>query len=160
MRYFENLMNTDMKEKILFCLMLIVPFVAGAQSVDNLQGPDSAALIVQPSDETQYLLVYYSDRYVDSLVRDIGADEVELDNLYTALDDYAFYLYKCTSKLESSGLPYFSVDSDRRVYIAAADKWLSNRNRGFVVIAVSPDGRIEYEAPLDFLNKSDNLEEE
>ena len=115
---------------------------------------------MQPSDETQYLLVYYSDRYVDSLVRDIGADEVELDNLYTALDDYAFYLYKCTSKLESSGLPYFSVDSDRRVYIAAADKWLSNRNRGFVVIAVSPDGRIEYEDPLNFLHKSDNLEEE
>ena len=149
-----------MKEKILFCLMFVASFVVGAQNVDGSQRPDSAALIVQPSDETQYLLVYYSDRYVDSLVRDIGADEVELDNLYTVLDDYAFYLYKCTSKLESSGLPYFSVDSDRRVYIAAADKWLSNRNRAFVVIAVSPDGRIEYEDPLNFLHKFDILEEE
>ena len=150
----------DMKELISFCLLLFVPFVAGAQSDDSLQGPDTAALIVQPSDETQYLLVYYSDRYVDSLVRDIGADEVELDNLYTALDDYAFYLSECTNRLESSGLPFFAVDSDRRVYIAAADKWLSNRDRGFVVIAVSPDGRIEYEDPLNFLYKSDNLKEE
>ena len=149
-----------MKELISFCLLLFVPFVAGAQSDDSLQGPDTAALIVQPSDETQYLLVYYSDRYVDSLVRDIGADEVELDNLYTALDDYAFYLSECTNRLESSGLPFFAVDSDRRVYIAAADKWLSNRDRGFVVIAVSPDGRIEYEDPLNFLYKSDNLKEE
>ena len=137
-----------MKELISFCLLLFVPFVAGAQSDDNLQRSDSTVMVL-------HLLVYYSDRYVDSLVRDIGADEVELDNLYTALDDYAFYLYKCTSKLESSGLPYFSVDSDRRVYIAAADKWLSNRDRGFVVIAVSPDGRIEYEDPLNFLYKSD-----
>ena len=150
----------DMKELISFCLLLFVPFVAGAQSDDSLQRPDSTVMVLQPSDEMQYLLVYYSDRYVDSLVRDIGADEVELDNLYTVLDDYAFYLYKCTSKLESSGLPFFAVDSDRRVYIAAADKWLSNRDRGFVVIAVSPDGRIEYEDPLNFLYKSDNLKEE
>jgi len=150
----------DMKELISFCLLLFVPFVAGAQSDDSLQRSDSTVMVLQPSDEMQYLLVYYSDRYVDSLVRDIGADEVELDNLYTVLDDYAFYLYKCTSKLESSGLPFFAVDSDRRVYIAAADKWLSNRDRGFVVIAVSPDGRIEYEDPLNFLYKSDNLKEE
>ena len=150
----------DMKELISFCLLLFVPFVAGAQSDDNLQRSDSTVMVLQPSDEMQYLLVYYSDRYVDSLVRDIGADEVELDNLYTALDDYAFYLSECTNRLESSGLPFFAVDSDRRVYIAAADKWLSNRDRGFVVIAVSPDGRIEYEDPLNFLYKSDNLKEE
>lgn len=149
-----------MKELISFCLLLFVPFVAGAQSDDNLQRSDSTVMVLQPSDEMQYLLVYYSDRYVDSLVRDIGADEVELDNLYTALDDYAFYLSECTNRLESSGLPFFAVDSDRRVYIAAADKWLSNRDRGFVVIAVSPDGRIEYEDPLNFLYKSDNLKEE
>lgn len=152
----NNVTYTDMKEKILFCLMLVASFVAGAQSVDGLQGPDSAALIVQPGDETQYLLVYYSDRYVDSLVRDIGADEVELDNLYAALDDYAFYLNECTNRLENSGLPFFAVDSDTRVYVAATGKWLPAANQGFVVVAVSPDGSVDYIDPLDFLSRQDD----
>lgn len=152
----NNVTHTDMKEKILFCLMLVASFVAGAQNVDGLQQPDSTAFVLQPSDETQYLLVYYSDRYVDSLVRDIGADEVELDNLYAALDDYAFYLNECTNRLGNSGLPFFAVDSDTRVYIAATGKWLPVANQGFVLIAVSPDGSVEYIDPLDFLSRQDD----
>ena len=152
----NNVIHTDMKEKILFCLMLVASFMAGAQNVDGSQQPDSTAFLLQPSERTQYLLIYYSDRYVDSLVRDIGADEVELDNLYAALDDYAFYLNECTNRLENSGQPFFAVDSDARVYVAVTGKWLPVANQGFVLIAVSPDGSVEYINPIDFLSRQDD----
>ena len=62
-----------MKRLFIILALMLSCFVAKAQS---------DTIFIAPSQDTQYVLVSYSDAFVDSLVRDCGADEQELDDLY------------------------------------------------------------------------------
>ncbi|MBO7490264.1 MAG: hypothetical protein J6T88_08310 [Bacteroidales bacterium] len=116
---------------ILFALMLSC-IVAKAQN---------DTIVLATSQDTQYVLVYYSDAFVDSLVRDCGADETELDDLYTALDDYAFYLHQCSQKLDSLGIKYLQADNDTRIYLREEKRWLTLPYRNFVGVLVYVRGK-------------------
>lgn len=101
----------------------------------------SDTIFLAPSQDTQYVLVSYSDAFVDSLVRDCGADEQELDDLYVALDDYAFYLSQCSQKLDSLGIIYFTADNDSRIYLLEEKRWLNLPYRNFVGVLVYVYGK-------------------
>ncbi len=98
-------------------------------------------VFLAPSQDTQYVLVFYSDAFVDSLIRDCGADEQELDNLYVALDDYALYLNQCSQKLDSLGIIYFTADNDSRIYLLEEKRWLAFPYRNFVGVLVFVYGK-------------------
>ena len=116
---------------ILFSLML--SFVVAKAQNDTV--------ILAPSQDTQYVLVYYSDAFVDSLVRDCGANETELDDLYTALDDYGFYLNQCSEKLDTLDIKYLVADNDSRIYLLEEKRWLTLPYRNFVGVLVYVYGK-------------------
>lgn len=119
---------------------------------------DSSVVVLKVSQDTQYLLVYHSDAYIDSLIRDCGADETELDNLYIVLDDYGFYMSECAEVMESKGLHYRSVDDETEVYVEAPEgRSLLPIRSFFGIVVVVPDGKIEYTDIFDFLDKMKDI---
>ncbi len=121
-----------MRRLIIILALMLSCVVAKAQS---------DTIFLAPSQDTQYVLVSYSDAFVDSLVRDCGADEQELDDLYVALDDYAFYLSQCSQKLDSLGIIYFTADNDSRIYLLEEKRWLNLPYRNFVGVLVYVYGK-------------------
>ena len=121
-----------MRRLIIILALMLSCVVAKAQS---------DTIFLAPSQDTQYVLVSYSDAFVDSLVRDCGADEQELDDLYVALDDYAFYLGQCSQKLDSLGIIYFTADNDSRIYLLEEKRWLNLPYRNFVGVLVYVYGK-------------------
>lgn len=121
-----------MRRLIIILALMLSCVVAKAQS---------DTIFLAPSQDTQYVLVSYSDAFVDSLVRDCGADEQELDDLYVALDDYAFYLSQCSQKLDSLGIIYFTADNDSRIYLLEEKRWLNLPYRNFVGVLVYVCGK-------------------
>ena len=121
-----------MKRLFIFLALMLSCVVVKAQS---------DTIFLAPSQDTQYVLVSYSDAFVDSLVRDRGADEQELDDLYVALDDYAFYLSQCSQKLDSLGIIYFTADNDSRIYLLEEKRWLNLPYRNFVGVLVYVYGK-------------------
>ena len=121
-----------MKRLFIILALMLSCVVAKAQS---------DTIFIAPSQDTQYVLVGYSDAFVDSLVRDCGADEQELDDLYVALDDYAFYLSQCSQKLDSLGIIYFIADNDSRIYLLEEKRWLNLPYRNFVGVLVYVCGK-------------------
>ncbi|MBR3828241.1 MAG: hypothetical protein IKJ40_02930 [Bacteroidales bacterium] len=119
---------------------------------------DSSVVVLKVSQDTQYLLVYHSDAYIDSLIRDCGADETELDNLYIVLDDYGFYMSECAEVMENKGLYYRSVDNETEVYVEAPEGRSLLPIRSFSgIVVVAPDGKIEYADLLGFLEKMKDI---
>ena len=121
-----------MRRLIIILALMLSCVVAKAQS---------DTIFLAPSQDTQYVLVSYSDAFVDSLVRDCGADEQELDDLYVVLDDYAFYLSQCSQKLDSLGIIYFTADNDSRIYLLEEKRWLNLPYRNFVGVLVYVYGK-------------------
>ena len=121
-----------MKRLFIILALMLSCVVAKAQS---------DTIFLAPSQDTQYVLVSYSDAFVDSLVRDCGADEQELDDLYVALDDYAFYLSQCSQKLDSLGIIYYTADNDSRIYLLEEKRWLNLPYRNFVGVLVYVYGK-------------------
>ncbi|MBR6310338.1 MAG: hypothetical protein IKR52_03965 [Paludibacteraceae bacterium] len=153
--------------RLIVFVMMVCAFMgaAYAQKVENgerrvengereSERKDSSVVVLKVSQDTQYLLVYHSDAYIDSLIRDCGADETELDNLYIALDDYGYYLSECAEVMESKGLYYRSVDNETEVYVEAPEgRSLLPIRSFFGIVVVAPDGKIEYADLLGFLDK-------
>ncbi|MBP5189611.1 MAG: hypothetical protein J6031_01695 [Bacteroidales bacterium] len=121
-----------MKRLILFGVLMLSCVVAKAQN---------DTVFLAPSQDTQYVLVSYSDAFVDSLVRDCGADEQELDDLYVALDDYSFYINQCSEKLDSLGVKCVVTDNDSRIYLLEEKRWLTFPYRNFVGVLVYVYGK-------------------
>ena len=149
-----------MKRLIIAVLLLVAAATAFAQDDFELNVTDSLQVTLSAKDSPAYLIVGYPDGYIDSLVRDCGADEEELDNLYTALDDYAFYLNACYTALDSLGWHYRIVDSDIDIYLADEKRHCRMPSRNFVGVVVYKAGKpLEFVELLDFLGRMNRFDD-
>ena len=149
-----------MKRLIIAALLLFAAATTFAQDDFELNITDSLQVTLSAKDSPMYIIVGYPDAYIDSLVRDCGADEEELDNLYIALDDYAFYLNACYTALDSLGWQYKVVDSDIDIYIADEKRHCRMPSRNFVGVVVYETGKpLEFVELLDFLGRLTDFDE-
>lgn len=146
-------------KNLIVLIFLLFATVAVAQNEPSLAVIDSAQVVLRGEESPVYLIVGYSDAYIDSLIRDCGADEVELDDLYTALDDYGWYMSECSMLLDSLGWNSREVDSDIDIYVADEQRHYRMPSRGFVGVAIYRKGEpLEFVDLLDFLSRIWNAE--
>ena len=149
-----------MKRLLLFALFFAVFATSFAQDDFILSVTDSTQVLITDEDSIVYLIVSYPDSYVDSLIRDCGANEEELDNLYTALDDYGWYLNACYTAIDSLGWHYRLVDSDIDIYVEKEKRHYRMPSRSFVgVVVYKKEQPLEFVELFDFLNRVTNFDD-
>ena len=149
-----------MKRLLLFVLFFAATVTAFAQYDFSLNVTDSTLVVLTEEESPVYLIVGYPDSYVDSLIRDCGANEEELDNLYTALDDYGWYLNACYTAIDSLGWHYRLVDSDIDIYVEKEKRHYRMPSRSFVgVVVYKKEQPLEFVELFDFLNRVTNFDE-
>ena len=143
-----------MKRLLLLVLFFAATATAMAQYDFSLNVTDSVQVVLTEEESPVYLIVGYPDSYVDSLIRDCGANEEELDNLYTALDDYGWYLNACYTAIDSLGWHYRLVDSDIDIYVEKEKRHYRMPSRSFVgVVVYKKEQPLEFVELIDFLNR-------
>lgn len=134
-----------------------VPSVAEATAIDTIPKYKETEDIYLGGEQTEYVMIFRSSECIENMLRNIGDDSAQLEDFYTAEDDFGYYYYLCCKQLEEMRVNYYETSADKKV-LCQGDVVFQNQDSCTVgLLIVKPGCKVEFVDIMQFLFPPDSL---
>ena len=126
-----------------------------ADTTDTVPQYKEAEDVYLDGKDTEYVLIFPSDRCFEDMLREIGGDSAGLDDFYVAQDDLGYYYYMCGQRLDAMDVKHYETSADKKVFCRGNLVFAPLDSCSCGVLIVQPNGQcgmvdvVEFACPTD-----------